>query len=388
MENSFDASYLIFMPIILICGAFIYLFGFKKPVEPPILETVSSNEEKIKKKSKPAAKTKSVVAKVETTPVAVQKQVSVEPAKQVEAKPTVEVPKVKKSVEKPPQPAKKEESKKKSDRKGSSGNTNVKASESDKTENEVNEENTSVGWVTVQKDKKQKKVAKTQEIVATEKPKIVESIKKLEKPKEPVVVEKKQEIPEPVVVKPVVEEIKPVVVAAVTPTPAVEVKRVEPEAKAQRTKSQKQVDNVDSSLKKSTIASSSQLENSNLIDTESLIRDAVETKVEDEWIPSKSSKKSAKSKQQQSESISTIVKNNVEKSKKSATSAVTNDNKNNNVILKQTALDESIILVDNISSSSSAIKTDNSNQSSSDSVQEVDDWAHVKPKQRKVRREQ
>ncbi len=108
------------------------------------------------------------------------------------------------------------------------------------------------------------------------------------------VVEKKQEKPEPVVAKPIVEEIKPVVVAAAVPTPqaiAVEVKREEPEAKAQRTKSQKQVDNVDSSLKNSIIVPSSVIESRNLIDTESLIRDAVETKVEDEWIPSKSSKK-------------------------------------------------------------------------------------------------
>ena len=57
-NNSFDASYLIFMPIILICGAFIYLFGFKKPVEPPLLETVEI-EEKTKKKTKSAAKVNS-----------------------------------------------------------------------------------------------------------------------------------------------------------------------------------------------------------------------------------------------------------------------------------------------------------------------------------------
>jgi hypothetical protein len=56
MENNFDASYLIFMPIVLICAAVIYLFGFKKPVEPPLLETAISTEEKTKKKSKPAAK--------------------------------------------------------------------------------------------------------------------------------------------------------------------------------------------------------------------------------------------------------------------------------------------------------------------------------------------
>jgi hypothetical protein len=56
MENNFDSSYLIFMPIVLICAAFIYLFGFKKPVEPPLLEPVINTEEKTKKKSKTASK--------------------------------------------------------------------------------------------------------------------------------------------------------------------------------------------------------------------------------------------------------------------------------------------------------------------------------------------
>ena len=117
-----------------------------------------------------------------------------------------------------------------------------------------------------------------------EKPTVVEAV---------VVVEKKQEIlPEPAVVaKQIVEEIKPVIVveAAAPPAPV----EVKPEAKVQRSKAQqKQVDNIDSSLKKPTIVSTSQLENKSLNDlTESLIRDAVETKVEDEWIPSKSSKK-------------------------------------------------------------------------------------------------
>ena len=56
-SNSFDASYLFVMPIVIICGIFIYLFGFKKSAEPPVLQ---SNEEKVspvgnnKKKSKVA----------------------------------------------------------------------------------------------------------------------------------------------------------------------------------------------------------------------------------------------------------------------------------------------------------------------------------------------
>lgn len=90
--------------------------------------------------------------------------------------------------------------------------------------------------------------------------------------------------------------------------PLVEVKPQEqqaeapkPEAKAKRTKQPKTADkeNTDS-LKKSTIetpaaATAVTLNQNNANDdsdlTESLIRDAVETKVEDEWIPSKSTKK-------------------------------------------------------------------------------------------------
>jgi hypothetical protein len=61
MDSNIDASYLFFMPVIIICGFIIYLFGFKKTVEPPLL---SNNDEKsskdvssnTKKKSKVAAK--------------------------------------------------------------------------------------------------------------------------------------------------------------------------------------------------------------------------------------------------------------------------------------------------------------------------------------------
>lgn len=60
------------------------------------------------------------------------------------------------------------------------------------------------------------------------------------------------------------------------------------------------------------------------------------------------------------------------------------DNDKNLENFKQIQLEESIILIDNIQSNSKSVD----NNSSSDSVQEVDDWAHVKPKARRVRREQ
>lgn len=53
MENSFDAYYLFVLPLVMFFGALIYLFGFKKPVEPPLLEPTNGNEDKPKKKVKP-----------------------------------------------------------------------------------------------------------------------------------------------------------------------------------------------------------------------------------------------------------------------------------------------------------------------------------------------
>ena len=105
--------------------------------------------------------------------------------------------------------------------------------------------------------------------------------------KEATVVVKKEEKPQ----EPQQPEKKQVVEAKEQPqkqTPAVISPK--PEAKSQRTKQQNPapIDNIDSSVQKPIAVDKTQ---NILTDTESLIRDAVETKVEDEWIPSKSTKK-------------------------------------------------------------------------------------------------
>lgn len=52
MDNGLDIQYLLCIPAVIICGLLIYIFGFKKPIEPPLLESLDDKLKETRKKTK------------------------------------------------------------------------------------------------------------------------------------------------------------------------------------------------------------------------------------------------------------------------------------------------------------------------------------------------